>query len=490
MPASPIRKQLIFFAIFALAVSIALITLPLFEPYLTNYVAGVFGRNDDQMGQTALTLFDHFIRIIKVILWMALVVGIVRFLNSILFGAALRRTNSYELSALIRNVLAIIVYIVAFFVIFNSQYPRIDLAALFTTSTILGVIIGLALQDTLGNLFAGIALQADQPFQVGDVITIPDKGNGVVENVTWRGVKLRTFQNKLLIISNANLGKEAIEVAPRDNLNARLVFFSTLYTNSPALTAQVVREAIQQVENVSPKMRPIVRIRSLGDNGIEWEVKYWLEDYAKYNDTDALIRSRIWYVFEREKIDFAFPTLTLHLETGAPQQPFERNPDAIHERLSKVALFAPLSDEETGKLAGASTVRVFAPGELIVRKGQAGGSMFVVHRGGVKIQVLENGFPKTVTMLEAGDIFGEMGLFTGETRTANVVATEETEVLEIKHSAVKPLLEANPSLIEQLSKTIAERKALLAQKEVQDQISIENESSGMIRSIRRFFGLS
>ena len=71
---------------------------------------------------------------------------------------------------------------------------------------------------------------------------------------------------------------------------------------------------MRQVENVSPKIRPVVRIRDLGDNGLDWEVKYWPEDYTKFNDTDALIRQRIWYVFNREKIDFAFPTRTIHVE--------------------------------------------------------------------------------------------------------------------------------------------------------------------------------
>jgi small-conductance mechanosensitive channel len=162
-------------------------------------------------------------------------------------------------------------------------------------------VVGLALQDTLGNLFAGIALQADQPFQVGDVINISNRGTGVVESVSWRGVKIRTFQSKLLIISNAVLGRETIEVAPQTNLNARIVYFNSVYIYSPTRTAQLVREAIRNVENVSNKVRPIVRIRNLGDSGIEWEVKYWIEKYEKYNDTDALSVSAFG-MYSSEKI--------------------------------------------------------------------------------------------------------------------------------------------------------------------------------------------
>ena len=491
MNPTELRKQFLIFIIFAGVVTAILTILSFVEDSLKRYVADFFSSTDEKMGATASQLFEHLLKIVEIILWMALVVGIVRFINSVVFGTALRKTNSYELSSLLRNVISIIIYIVAFFVIFNSQYPKVDLAALFTTSTIIGIVIGLALQDTLGNLFAGIALQADQPFQVGDVINIPNKGSGVVESVTWRGVKIRTFQNKLVIISNANLGKEAIEVAPRDNLNARLVFFNTLYANSPAKTIQVVREAVRQVENVSPKMRPIVRVRNLGDNGIDWEIKYWLEDYTKYNDTDAQIRQRIWYVFQREKIEFAYPTRTLHIETKTQEDVFDENLGDICGRISNVPIFAPLSDEETTKLARASHIRVFAPNEPIVRKGQESGSMFIIHRGSVKVQIVENGIAKTINTLREGDIFGEMGLFTGEPRTANVVAAEETEVLEINNTAIKPLFEDNPDLVAELSKTIAERRAILAQKNEENKtISTEEESAGIFDSIRRFFGLS
>src|SRR5205085_10284900 len=136
-----------------------------------------------------------------------------------------------------------------FFVIFQTQYPDVSLAPLFTGSTILGIVVGLAVQDTLGNLFAGIAMQADQPFQVGDVITLNTRGVGIVESISWRGVKIRTFSNKLLIVSNAVLGKEIIEVAPKAGLNARIVNFSTEYSFSPARTIHIVREAVRHAEN-------------------------------------------------------------------------------------------------------------------------------------------------------------------------------------------------------------------------------------------------
>ncbi|MGI8788359.1 MAG: cyclic nucleotide-binding domain-containing protein [Pyrinomonadaceae bacterium] len=491
MQTSDLRKKFLFFIVFAVIVTFLLIVVssPFVEIPLKEYISKFFGTTDNRMGETAATLFDQIFRIIKIVLWMSLIISIIRFLNYLIFNTAFRG-NSHEISSLLRNVFSIILYIVSFFVIFNSQYPGIDLAALFTTSTILGVIIGLALQDTLGNLFSGLAIQADQPFQIGDVISLQTKGAGIVESISWRGVKIRTFQNKLIVISNSVLGKEAIEVAPKENLNARIVFFNTLYASSPAKTIQVIRETVRQVENVSPKIRPIVRIRNLGDNGIDYEIKYWLEDYSKYNDTDALIRQRIWYAFQREHLEFAYQTRTIHVETKTQEDVFAEPNNEIFERLSSVAIFAPLSDEETQKLAAASRVRVFAPDESIVRQGQKGSSMFVIHRGAVKVQVKEEGIIKPLRNLREGDFFGEMGLLTGQPRTATVIAEEETEVLEINNLCLKPILEENPELVESLGKIIEERRAALDKLEAETKSRATVDKISVFDSIKKFFGLN
>jgi small-conductance mechanosensitive channel len=410
----------------------------------------------------------------------------VRALNFSFFGLAFR-LKRIDAPTLIRNIFTIVAFTIFFLVAFTFLFPDVNLGALFTTSAIFGVILGLALQDTLGNFFAGISLQADRPFQVGDVITVgAQRHTGVVEEISWRAIKIRTFTNHVVLIANSNAAREPIEVCPRDNLNARLVVFNTLYSDSPAKTIHVVREAVRETENVSSKITPIVRIRGLGDNGVDYEVKYWLEDYAKYNDTDALIRQRIWYAFRRAGLNFAYPTRTLFVERHGPAR--DGDGSAITERLSAVDIFAPLSVEETGMLAHAAVRHVFAPGEMVIRAGEPGSSMFVVHNGRVRVQVNDNGRARTVATLNEGDFFGEMALFTGEPRTANVVALEETEVLEIGHAAMKRVFDTNPDLVESLSFIIAERRQGLAS-QGDTAAPASDTSAGLLSSIKRFFGL-
>jgi small-conductance mechanosensitive channel/CRP-like cAMP-binding protein len=432
---------------------------------------------------------DNLLKIPKLILWSLLAFLGVRALSTILFDFAFRIRRGFEAPTLVRNVFSLVAFTILFVVIFKNIYEEVNLGALFTTSAIFGVIIGLALQDTLGNFFSGISLHADRPFQVGDVIVVgQQKHTGVVEGITWRAIKIRTFQNHVVLVSNSNAAKEAIEVAPRDNLNARLVFFSTIYGDSPAKTIHVVREAVRDADNVSERIKPIVRIRGLGDSSIDWEIKYWLEDYAKYNDTDALVRQRVWYALRRNRLTFAFPTRTLHVERAQPTRPITAE-DEIADRLSAVDVFSPLSSEELRQLATATAGHVFAPGETLIRAGEEGASMFVVHKGRVAVQVPDRSGPRTVAVLTEGNFFGEMALFTGELRTANVVAMEETEVLEIGHDAMKHLFDTNPGLAESISWTIAERQADLAKGSAESAQTSLHETAGLLASIKRFFGL-
>jgi small-conductance mechanosensitive channel len=437
---------------------------------------------EHRMGASPSPSADTIVKAIKLFLIGIIVYLFVRALNSLFFGLAFR-LKRIDAPTLIRNIFTIVAFTILFLITFTFLFPDVNLGALFTTSAIFGVILGLALQDTLGNFFAGISLQADRPFQVGDVITVgAQRHTGVVEEISWRAIKIRTFTNHVVLIANSNAAREPIEVCPRENLNARIVLFNTLYTDSPAKTIHVVREAVREADNVSEKVAPIVRIRNLGDNGVDYEVKYWLEDYAKYNDTDALIRQRIWYAFRRAGLNFAFPTRTLYVERPGKIAQRDGDGGAI------VDIFAPLSADETSMLAQAAVRHVFAPGETVIRAGDPGSSMFVVHKGKVRVQVSENGRPRTVATLNEGDFFGEMALFTGEPRTANVLALEETEVLEIGHGAMKRVFDTNPDLVESLSFIMAERRQGLAS-QTDASATSTHSSAGILSAIKRFFGI-
>ena len=477
MSRPPLKKQVALPLAFAAMFGLALYVLYKFAPTLPP------GANEEQrMGQTAYHLTQS---LVSVALWMSVALAVVRALNEFVFFL-FRKRKGYEAPSLMRDLFSLVCTVSALALILWLHFPNLSFGALLSGSALLGVILGLALQDTLGNLFSGISLHADKPFQVGDVITV-GKFTGVVMAITWRAVKIKTFQNHIVLVSNSIVAKESIEVCPRDNQNARIVFFSAAYNDSPVKVIHAVREAIRECENVLRYMTPIVRIRNLGESSVDYEVKYWLSDYARYNDTDALVRQRIWYAFQRNKLTFAFPTRTIFMEHYGLRDG-DHDAETLAERLSAVDIFAPLNSDELSALALDAKGHVFAPGELIIRAGDNGSSMFVVHRGSVDVRVDSNGTQRTIKRLSEGDFFGEMALFTGEPRTASVFAAEETEVLEIGHDAMKNLFATNPELVESLSHTIQERRAGLAAN-ASATVSEDDTPAGLLSKIKRFFRL-
>lgn len=479
MSRPPLKKHvvvpLLFAALFWLALYVIRGLTPALPPNPTD---------QQRMSQMAGSVAET---VAGVALWMSLALAAVRALNALVFFV-FRKRKGYEAPSLMRDIFSLVLYITAFAIILKYHFETLSFGALLSGSALLGVILGLALQDTLGNLFSGISLHADKPFQVGDVITV-GKNTGVLMASTWRAVKIKTFSNHIVLVSNSVIAKEAIEVCPQNGSNARIVTFSAAYTDSPVKVIHAVREAVRECDNVIRYMSPNVRIRNLGDSAVDYEVKYWLIDYARHNDTDALVRQRIWYAFRRSGLTFAFPARTVHIEQPDAHDGDGRDADTLAELLSAVDIFSPLTSAELNALASNARGHVFAPGEIIIRAGDSGSSMFVVSRGSVDVRVDSNGTARTLKRLSEGDFFGEMGLFTGEPRTANVIAADETEVLEIGHDAMKGLFETNPDLVEALSHTINERRAGLAARS--DPPTGEQEThAGILSKIKHFFGLN
>src|SRR5215212_7002231 len=291
---------------------------------------------------------------------MSLALVAVRALNELAF-LVFRKRKGYDAPALMRDLFSLVLYVTAGAVILKYTL-ELSFAALLPGSALLGIILGLALQDTLGNLFSGISLHADKPFQVGDVITV-GKHTGSVMSITWRAVKIKTFSNHIVLVSNSSIAKESIEVCPQNGQNARYVFFSAAYTDSPVRVIHAVREAVREAENVLRYITPVVRMRGYGESGVDYEVKYWLSDYSRYNDSDALVRQRIWYAFRRHGFTFPFPVRIVHTEEPAARGGDGRDAETLAVLLSAVDIFSPLTPGELNALASASANHVYAPGE-------------------------------------------------------------------------------------------------------------------------------
>jgi len=424
------------------------------------------------------------------LLLLGLSVGLARTLSFVLFDVVFQRRKGREAPALLRVLLSIILYsiflMLIYKVVLDEKGGGFELIA---TSTVVSVIIGLALQDTLGNFFAGLSIHIEQPFHILDAIRIGDM-IGRVEAVSWRTTTIRTNNNTTVIFPNSRVARDPLEVYRFNNLNRRVLHVPAPYRVAPQRVIALIRETVSSIPNVASEKTPVVRIGDFADSSIVYEVLYWTKDYMWVPDIDAQIRQHVWYIYRRGEIEIPFPVRHVLVEQ---QEPAGSHQEADYEQvIDSVEIFAPLSAEEKEAVARSAVRSVYAPGELILRRGDPGDSMFVIYRGNVQVRLpSSDGNPQQVAELKPGNFFGEMALLTGEPRNADVITVSEVETLEIRKGVLQQLLDNNAALAEALSRTISERQVRLdeyARAMPEEERRVKAKT--ILRRIQRFFGLS
>lgn len=421
---------------------------------------------------------ESLVKISRFFIFIALAFFVVRAIDLLVFDLVSRRRN-VNAPVLLREIVSIFLFLIliawAAWYVFES-----DVTAFLAGGTVLAAVLGLALQETLGNLFAGMALHLEDSFAVGDVVRSGDH-IGIVEAMRWRGTRLRTFQNNIVIVPNSMLARAHLEIFPRNNLNARVLQIGIDYNVPPALALSVLVQAASNVDGVSSQIPAIARVGGFGDSSVLYEVKYHMADYSQRDGIDADIRKAIWYALRRNGIPIPFPIRT-HVPYEPPAARLQPASEEIAERLARIDVLSPLGREALETIAAATRVHTFAKGETILRHGTAGNSMFVVHDGTVSVRVNE----AEVARLGEGDVFGEMALLTGESRAADVVALKDVVVIEITKDALQPVLQDHPELAASISSKVTERRGSLDSLRA---ASSEEAQQTVLSRIRSYFGL-
>jgi small-conductance mechanosensitive channel/CRP-like cAMP-binding protein len=415
-------------------------------------------------------------------------IALVRTISFVLFDVIFRRRKAREAPALLRLLLSIILYSIFFLLIYKFVWQG-KLGDFALTSTVVSVILGLALQDTLGNFFAGLSIHVEQPFHIFDAIRIGDI-TGRVEAVTWRTTTIRTNNNTTVIFPNSRVAREPLEVYKFNNLNRRILRVPASFSIAPQKIITLIRDTVISIPNVASERTPIVRIGDFGDSNVIYEILYWVKDYMLIHDIDALIRQHLWYIYRRNDIEIPFPVRHVLLEQ---QEHAVKHETAGYDKLIElVEIFEPLSTQEKEAVASSAIKTVYAPGESILRRGDPGDSMFIVCSGRVEVRLRgSDGNAQQVAELGPGNFFGEMALLTGEPRNADVIAADEVGILEIKKDVIQQLLDNNADLAVALSHKIAERQTRLdeyARSMPEEEKRVHTHA--ILRRIQRFFGLS
>jgi small-conductance mechanosensitive channel/CRP-like cAMP-binding protein len=357
---------------------------------------------------------------------------------------------------------------------------------LLTTSAVGAVVVGFALQDTLGNLFAGLAIQIEKPFRVGNWIQVSGR-EGQVQEVTWRATKLRTKDGEFLVIPNSVVSKEPVlNYSEPTVANSISVEVGASYLTPPNEVKAAILAAVANAPLTIPSPEPKVIVQSFGDSAINYVAYFWVDDYGQEREARDQVRTNIWYEFRRRNIEIPWP---IQIQYERDELPARTEPQIVSAaaQLGAVDLFAGLDDRARHALSVSADEHLFAAGETIVRQGAAGDSMFVVRRGRVRVQLEPSG--QEVAVIAAGGFFGEMSMLTGDPRVATVKAIEDVTVLEISSADFRELAVTNPALLDHVSAIVGSRRTGLEEVRSAAVVAAPEARHTFLARMRRFLHL-
>jgi small-conductance mechanosensitive channel len=431
-------------------------------------------------------------RAASVVLWSLLAYGAVRLVSFLLLDPLLSQRKTAT-PGFARDLIVVALYLVAAGGILREGL-QVSLGQLLGTGAIAAAVVGLSLQEVLGNLFAGISLHLDPAFQVGDWVEItgtlrggPGRETliGQVEAMTWRTVQLRTENGDMDVLPN-----RAIAQAVVTNLYAP----SGLHRRTTKVIVEPRPDLHQALDHLTRALaglphlahhRPEVVVHSSDLGGAVLEIRYWALGFRHGRQATFQATRLATTVLPRE----GFRLMGPHGPSPLVTRP-ETAPDLALMRDLVRQLGLP--EHWVEDLRGRLRLRTLAPGEGVIREGEPGDSLFAVHRGTLQVVRAEERlepytglFWKPVAELGPGQWFGEASLLTGAPRNATVVALTEAEIAEVPKEAFETSLRREPELLERLVDLMEQR----SHGEAEPGLPKESRRAQWTRQVRGWFGL-
>jgi small-conductance mechanosensitive channel/CRP-like cAMP-binding protein len=403
-----------------------------------------------------------------------------------------------EVPTLFRDLVRGLVYI-GLFLAFVGFVLKRDLDSLLVGSAVITVSIGFALQETLGNFFAGLALRLSRPYAMGDFVQVGDI-EGRVDKIDWRQTSVYTFTGDYMILPNSMLAKEPINnYSSPSTLHARDIRVGLHYKHPPNLVIATMEEVLSHVEAVLPHPAPEFHLLDFADSSINYRIRFWINDYEGRFRIDTEVRVGLWYAFNRGDLEIPFPIRTLIQEPVTEK----KNVEEILGFLKTVDFLEALGEECLRSLAQDARFQLFAAGEKVCVQGQPGDSFYIIRSGQVEVTVKDDQ-GETILNFEmpVGNYFGEMALLTGEPRSATVSAVTDAELLTVSKDDLRTVVVANPEVEKIISNVLAQRQLRTeqAQQEAEEERatrdgrskkeggnSLEQLSEQLLRKIQAFF---
>ncbi|HEY9078820.1 mechanosensitive ion channel family protein [Magnetovibrio sp.] len=401
---------------------------------------------------------------------------------------------------LIVQLSGVVVFFLALSGILANVYDQ-SVTALWATSGALGLIIGFALRNLILDTFSGLAIHMERPFKVGDFINCHTRFGeyvGRVEETNWRTTRLWTTSRTMVIIPNSFLTTTIVTNFDMPDLVGRFQIDVVLDFSVPTDRAlRILGAALtQSIGNAGPLAHPAPKVRANGisPHGIEYRLRYFLNP-TKVTPSKArnTIIANIASHLNHAGLSLTPPRRDVFLARMPwRQRNWNYDKDQVHQ-LGRLSLFSSLAEEDLIFIAERMTVKSMSRGDVVVREGEMGDSMFILAEGLLEVFIdQDDGSRLQVADLGPGTFFGEKSMLTGEKRSATIVCAADSVLCEITKANMSELMESNPEVAPLLSHAIAEREihniAVLSDTAQADlSLQVDEAAGAFLTKIRAFF---
>jgi len=420
---------------------------------------------------------------------------IVALINRYVWDLYFEKNRQTPIPHFLREVVGGIIFlIVLLFILSYGYHAETQLKGLLAGSGVVAIILGFAGQNLFAGIIGGVSIQINRPYKVGDWLKVGDT-YGEVREINWRSTRLCTNDDIYLDIPNNEMvSHQIVNLHYPTEVHAMRIRVGVDYTVPPNRVKDALGRAAQRAKNVlaSPPVR--VFLVDFSDYAVTYEIKFYMGNHSRINETNDSVRTNVWYELKRQGITIPFPIRTLHVERKQAPPVQEDQAEAV-SILRGEPLFECLSEEQLSQMVNKARLKLFGRGEPVIEEGAAGESMFVMLRGAANVFVSKNGSKIQVATLRAGDCFGEMSLLTGEPRSATVRADGDCYVMEIGKPVMGKVLSEAPSCMEQLSQLLAQRRmeteGILKEAKSTDEHALTERqyTANFLQRLRTFFQL-
>lgn len=457
----------------------------LLPSFATLWAVQAFGGYDRDSGE---------FKLVATILGFALVWFVANTLQAIFLAEARSSAVRSRTPRLLIDIVRLCFVVIGMVMVYSGVWHK-DVSPLLTTFGVGSLVVGLALQDTLGNLFAGLSLVFERPVAVGDWVQLGDT-IGKVRQITWRSVRIVTRELNEITIPNSAIGKERIlNYSSPTRLHGFKITVGFSYDAPPSIVKEMLRVTALETPGIVATPAPDARTIDFAASSVTYELRVFIDDYELLTDTRNDLMSRIWYAAKRAGIQIPYPIRTVY-KTEMPFLQEQRDDEALLlEVLPTTTLFKDLSESEARVLATAVFMQRFGKGEDLLREGEGGDHFFILLDGTCSVLVDgDSGASITVAAVGPGAVVGEMALLAGATRVATVRAATDVLVGRVGKDALTKLLELRPDLVESLARYAAEKAKVIENARVEGRqiegTSGSSSDTGALRDrIRRLLGL-